>query len=100
MVKLEDVDGRWENVLLENYNNINTYSRMKKNGGFKSMGDIMEMANGLIGMVKYAAERKGSKYGIGRRGWKTMIVSKIMCRNGALASYQLECDDLEVIQTV
>ena len=33
----------------------------------------MKEANGLIGMVKYAAERSGSKYVIGREGWKTMI---------------------------
>ena len=49
-----------------------------KHGGFKSMGDRMKKANGLIGMVRYAAERSGSKYVIGREGWKTMIVSKLM----------------------
>ena len=69
-----------------------------KDGGFKSMGDRMKEANGLIGMVKYAAERSGSKYVIGREGWKTMIVSKLMYGCGALAWYQRECDDLEVIQ--
>ena len=69
-----------------------------KHGGFKSMGDRMKEANGLIGMVKYAAERSGSKYVIGREGWKTMIVSKLMYGCGALAWYQRECDDLEVIQ--
>ena len=58
----------------------------------------MKEANGLIGMVKYAAERSGSKYVIGREGWKTMIVSKLMYGCGALAWYQRECDDLEVIQ--
>ena len=65
-----------------------------KHGGFKSMGDRMKEANGLIGMVKYAAERSGSKYVIGREGWKTMIVSKLMYGCGALAWYQRECDDL------
>ena len=64
---------------------------------FKSMGDRMKEANGLIGMVKYAEERSGSKYVIGREGWKTMIVSKLMFGCGALAWYQRECDDLEVI---
>ena len=49
-------------------------------------------------MVKYAAERSGNKYVIGREGWKTMIVSKLMHGCGALACYQHECDDLEVIQ--
>ena len=32
---------------------------------------------------------------IGREGWKTMIVSKLMYGCGALAWYQRECDDLE-----
>ena len=35
---------------------------------------------------------------IGREGWKTMIVSKLMYGCGALAWYKRECDDLEVIQ--
>ena len=30
------------------------------------MEDRMKLANGLIGMVKYAAERSGSKHVIGR----------------------------------
>ena len=37
----------------------------------------MKEANGLMGMVKYAAERSGSKYVIGKEGWMTMIVSKL-----------------------
>ena len=63
------------------------------------MGDRIKESNGLIGMVKYAAERSGSKYVIGREGWKTMIVSKLMYGCGALAWYQRECDDLDVIQS-
>ena len=47
----------------------------------------MKETNGLIGMVKYAAERSGRKYVIGREGWKTMIVSKLMYVCGALAWY-------------
>ena len=39
-----------------------------KHGGFKSMGDQMKETNGLIGMVKCAAERSGRKYVIGREG--------------------------------
>ena len=70
-----------------------------KHGGFKRMGDRMKEANRLIGMVKYAAEQSGSKYVIGREVWKTTIVSKLMYECGALAWYQCECDDLEVIQT-
>ena len=35
---------------------------------------------------------------IGREGWKAIIVSKLMYVCGALAWYQCECDDSEVIQ--
>ena len=56
----------------------------------------MKEANGLIGMVKYAAERSGSKYVIGREGWKTMIVNKLMNKCGVLTWYQREF--AEVIQ--
>ena len=69
-----------------------------KHSGFKSMGNRMKEANGLIGMVKYAAGRSGRKYVIGREGWKTMIVSMLIYGCGALSWYQRECDDLEVIQ--
>ena len=69
-----------------------------KHGGFKTMGDRMKETNGLIGSVKYAAERSGSKYVIRREGWKTMIVCKLMYECGALTWYQRQCDDLEVIQ--
>ena len=37
------------------------------NGGFRSMGDRMVDANGVLGMVKYAAARSESKYVAGRR---------------------------------
>ena len=74
-------------------NELNTYFT-----SVFSMGDRMKEANGLIGMVKYAAEQSGIKYVIGRERCKTMIVSKLMYGCGALAWYQRECDDLEVIQ--
>ena len=78
---------------------LRDHDRRHKHGGFKSMGDRMKEANGLIGMVNYAAERSGSKYVIGREGWKTMIVNNLMYGCGALAWYQRECDDLEVMQS-
>ena len=34
-----------------------------------------------------------------REGWKTLIVSKLIYECGALAWYQRECDDLEVLQS-
>ena len=49
-------------------------------------------------MVKYEAERSGSKYVVGREGWKTMIVSKLIYGCGALAWYHRDCGDLYVIQ--
>ena len=54
--------------------------------------------NGVLGMVKFAVERSGIKYGVGREGWKSMVVNKQIYGCGALAWYQKECDDLEVRQ--
>ena len=44
------------------------------NGGFKSMGDRMKEANGVLDMVKFAASRSGSKFVIDRKGWKGLVV--------------------------
>ena len=41
---------------------------------------------------------QGGKYMIGKERRKTIIVSKLMYRCGALAWYQRDCDDLEEIQ--
>ena len=41
-------------------------------------GDRMVYANGVLGMVKYAVTRSGSKYVVGREGWKSIVVSKLM----------------------
>ena len=51
---------------VEEYNYLGITIEGGKHGGFKSMGDQMKVANGLIGMVKYAAERSMSEYVIGR----------------------------------
>ena len=48
-----------------------------------SMGDKMKEANGVFGMVKFAASRSGSKFIIGREGWKGMVVNKLMYGCGA-----------------
>ena len=68
------------------------------NCDFKSMGDRLVDANGVLGMVKYAAARSGSKYVVGREGWKSMVVNKLMYECGVLVWYQHECDDLEIRQ--
>ena len=45
----------------------------------------MVYANGVFGMVKYAATKSGSEYVVGRKGWKSMVVNKRMYGCGALA---------------
>ena len=55
-------------------------------------------ANGVLGMVTYVAARSGSKYVVGRKGWKSMIVNKLMYGCGALVWYQHESYDLEIRQ--
>ena len=42
---------------IEEYKYLGITIEGGKHGGFKSMGDRMKEANGLIGMVKYAAAR-------------------------------------------
>ena len=44
------------------------YLSVMVKAGFKSMGDRMLDANGVLGMVKYAAARSGSKYVVGKDG--------------------------------
>ena len=53
---------------VEEYKHLDVTVKAGLNGGFKSMGDRMVDANGVIGMVKYAAARSGSKYIVGREG--------------------------------
>ena len=53
---------------VEEYNYLGVTVNSDLNGGSKSIGDIMVDANGVIGMVKYAATRSGSKYVVGREG--------------------------------
>ena len=84
-------------VKVEEYKYLGITIEGGKQGGFTSMGDRMKEANGLMGIVKYAAEQSGRKYVIGMEGWKTIIVSRLMYGCGALAWYQCEWDNLEVI---
>ena len=56
--------------------------KAESNGGF---GDRMVDANEVLHMVKYAATMSGSKYMVGREGWKSMIVNKRMYGSGTLA---------------
>ena len=73
---------------VEEYKYLGVMVKAGWNGGFKSMGDRMVDANGVFGMVKYAAARSGSKYVVGQRGmekygskednvwmWSTSVVS-------------------------
>ena len=62
---------------VEEYKYLGVTVKVGLNGGFKSMGDRMVDANGILGMVKYAAARSGSKYVVGREGWKSMVVNMV-----------------------
>ena len=83
---------------VEEYKYLGVTVKAGLNGGFRSMEDRMVNANGVLGMVKYAAARYGSKYVVGREGWNGMVVNKRMYGCGALSWYQKECDDLEIRQ--
>ena len=84
---------------VEEYKYVGVTVKAGLNGVFFcSMGDRMVDANGVLGMVKYAVARSGSKYLVGREGWKGIVVKKLMYGCGALAWYQKKCDDLEIRQ--
>ena len=53
---------------IEEYKYLGVTVKAGLNGGFKTMGDIMVDANGVLGMVKYAATRSGGKYVVAREG--------------------------------
>ena len=72
---------------VEEYKYLGVSVKASLNGGFRSMVDIMVDANGVLGMVKYAAAKLGSNYVVGREGWKGMVVNKLMYGCGALAWY-------------
>ena len=63
---------------VEEYKYLGVTVKAGLNGGFKSMENRMVDANGVLGMVKYAAAMSGSKYVVGRERWKSMVVNKIM----------------------
>ena len=58
---------------VEEYKYLGVTVKEGSNGGFKSMGDRVVDANGVFGMVKYAATRSVSKYVVGREGWKSRV---------------------------
>ena len=73
---------------VEEYKYLGVTVKAGLNGGFRSMGDRMVDANEVLGMVKYASARSGSKYVVGREGWKCMVVNKRMYGCGDSAWYQ------------
>ena len=47
---------------IDKYNYLNVIAEGGVEGGFKSLDERMKDAGGVIGMVKYAAKRSGSKF--------------------------------------
>ena len=68
------------------------------NVGLKSMVCRMKEANCVIGMVKFAASRLGSRFVIDRECWKAFVVKKLMYGCVAVVWSQNEFNDLEVKQ--
>ena len=64
------------------------------NGVFRSLGERMKDTRGVIGMVKYVAKRSGSRFVVGREGWKSLVVNKLMYGVGALSWYEKECEEM------
>ena len=49
-----------------------------RNGGIASMEERVKSAKKVWGMVKYGAKRSGNRFVVGREGWKSLVVSKLM----------------------
>ena len=45
---------------------------------------MKKQINCVLGMVKFSASRSGSKFVIGREGWKGLLVNKLRYGCGAL----------------
>ena len=82
----------------EKYKYLGVTVKGGPNGGSKSTGYTMKEANGVLDMVKFSASRSGSKFVIGRDGWKGLVMNKLMYGCGACVWSQVECNDLEVKQ--
>ncbi|ELU11455.1 hypothetical protein CAPTEDRAFT_193859 [Capitella teleta] len=68
-------------------------------GGIRSLTGRVEMCHRVAGLVKFAAKRSGSRFLIGREGWKSGVVSRIMYGGGALVWMVEERNRLEKEQT-
>ena len=53
-------------------------------GGLRSVAESIRRAGSLVGIVKYAANRSGNRFVVGREAWKGLLVSKLMYGAGAL----------------
>ena len=63
---------------VEEYKYLGVTVKAGLNGGFKSMGDRKVDANGSSTRYGNAAARSGIKYVVGREGWKSMAVNRLM----------------------
>ncbi|ELU02585.1 hypothetical protein CAPTEDRAFT_190395 [Capitella teleta] len=68
-------------------------------GGIRSLTERVEMCHRVAGLVKFATKRSGSRFLIGREGWKSGVVSRIMYGGGALVWKVKERNRLEKEQT-
>ena len=69
-----------------------------KEGGFVTLGSRMNAVRQTTGMVKFAAKHSGSRFVVGREGWKSVVVSKVMYGAGALVWDREERNRLEKLQ--
>lgn len=66
-----------------------------ENGGMSVLEERLNGASRTEGMVKFAAARSGSRFIVGREGWKSLVVSKLMYAAGAVAWKRGERQKLE-----
>jgi hypothetical protein len=67
-------------------------------GGIQLMVENARTVGSLIGMVKYAAKRCGSRFVVGREAWKGLVVGRIMYAAGAVGWKAKERQQAEGLQ--
>ena len=66
-------------------------------GGFKSISDRMKDTRGVIGIVKFSVKISESRFVVVRKGFKSLVVNKLIYGVGALTWYEKKCDELEIM---
>ena len=67
-------------------------------GGICQFSESLKRVGNLTGMIKYAAKRSGSRFVVGREGWKSLVVGRFMYGVAAVGWTAVERNKAEALQ--